>query len=71
MVTGTSVQRLAIILMLYGGFHEVSNTVRPQLSGFSYEASGVIMFLALLLGGVGVAAEHIENIENIENTDRD
>ncbi|RZV06519.1 hypothetical protein BDK88_3755 [Natrinema hispanicum] len=56
-ITGASIQRFAIILMLYGGFYEISYWVGPRITRFPYQDSGTIMTFALLLGIVGIGVE--------------
>jgi len=60
-LTGESIQRFAIILMLYGGFHEISYWVGPGINHFSYQNGDVIMVFALLLGIVGIGVELYQN----------
>ena len=56
-IPGAPIQRFAIILMLYGGFHQISYWVGPRITRFPYQDSGTIMTSALLLGIVGIGVE--------------
>jgi len=56
-IPSASIQRFAIILMLYGGFYEISYWVGPRITRFPYQYSGTIMTFALLLGIVGIGVE--------------
>jgi len=56
-ITGASIQRFAIILMLYGGFYEISYWVGPRITRFPYKDSEIVMTFALLLGIVGIGVE--------------